>query len=137
MKKLILLVCLSFISIFSFAQSYGVGFKNPQEAYRILDTNGKLLFKQCSDIAGVSIDSMSGVPDSTYNTFKYVANDYNVKVIVVSDHQINYTPNSNTTTFLGNTIVEDYYGKSLEKPMFMVFIVKKTEGMEITLQMYY
>ncbi len=119
-------------------QNYGIGLKNPRDAYNVLDNNGKYLLQECSRIVGVPIDSMCGVPDSIYNTFKYIANQHNVKVVVVSDHQINdYTPNPHTTSFSGNTIVEDYYGKDLEKPMFMVFIMKDSNGLEITLQMYY
>jgi hypothetical protein len=115
----------------------GIGLKNPREAYYVLDSEGKELLQECSRIVGVPIDSMCGVPDSLYNTFKYVANQYNVKVVVVSDYQINYTPNSNTTAFSGTTVVEDYHGNDLEKPLFMVFIYKSKEGMMVTLQMYY
>jgi hypothetical protein len=118
-------------------QNYGVGLKNPRDAYNVLDSEGKDLLQECSRIVGIPIDSMCGVPDSLYNTFKYVANQYNVKVVVVSDYQINYTPNSNTTAFSGTTVVEDYHGKDLEKPLFMVFIYKSKEGMMVTLQMYY
>lgn len=137
MKKLIATLSFILLSVNLIAQNFNIGLKNPKDAYNLLDNNGKSLMQECSRIAGVPIDSMMGV-DSVYNTFKYVADEYNVKVIVVSDHQINnYTQNPNTTYFSGNTIVEDFYGKNLETPMFMVFIRKTKEGTEITLQMYY
>ncbi len=136
MKKLILSFLFILTTSLVMGQN-GIGLKNPREAYYVLDSEGKELLQECSRIVGVPIDSMCGVPDSLYNTFKYVANQYNVKVVVVSDHQINYTPNSNTTAFSGTTVVEDYYGKDLEKPLFMVFIYKSKEGMMVTLQMYH
>ncbi len=136
MKKLILSFLFILTTSLVMGQN-GIGLKNPREAYYVLDSEGKELLQECSRIVGVPIDSMCGVPDSLYNTFKYVANQYNVKVVMVSDHQINYTPNSNTTAFSGTTVVEDYYGKDLEKPLFMVFIYKSKEGMMVTLQMYH
>ncbi len=137
MKKLILSFLFILTTSLVMGQNYGVGLKNPRDAYNVLDSEGKDLLQECSRIVGIPIDSMCGVPDSLYNTFKYVANQYNVKVVVVSDYQINYTPNSNTTAFSGTTVVEDYHGKDLEKPLFMVFIYKSKEGMMVTLQMYY
>ncbi len=137
MKKLILSFLFILTTSLVMGQNYGVGLKNPRDAYNVLDSEGKDLLQECSRIVGIPIDSMCGVPDSLYNTFKYVANQYNVKVVVVSDYQINYTPNSNTTAFYGTTVVEDYHGKDLEKPLFMVFIYKSKEGMMVTLQMYY
>lgn len=137
MKKLILSFLFILTTSLVMGQNYGVGLKNPRDAYSVLDSEGKDLLQECSRIVGIPIDSMCGVPDSLYNTFKYVANQYNVKVVVVSDYQINYTPNSNTTAFYETTVVEDYHGKDLEKPLFMVFIYKSKEGMMVTLQMYY
>jgi hypothetical protein len=137
MKKLILSFLFILTTSLVIGQNYGVGLKNPREAYNVLDSEGKDLLQECSRIVGIPIDSMCGVPDSLYNTFKYVANQYNVKVVVVSNYQINYTPNTNTTLFSGTTVVEDYHGKDLEKPLFMVFIYKHKEGMMVTLQMYY
>jgi hypothetical protein len=137
MKKLILSFLFILTTSLVMGQNYGVGLKNPREAYNVLDSEGKDLLQECSRIVGIPIDSMCGVPDSLYNTFKYVANQYNVKVVVVSNYQINYTPNTNTTLFSGTTVVEDYHGKDLEKPLFMVFIYKHKEGMMVTLQMYY
>ena len=137
MKKLILSFLFILTTSLVIGQNYGVGSKNPRESYYMLDSEGKDLFQECSRLMGVPIDSMCGISDSLYNTFKYVANQYNVKVVAVSNHQINYNPNSNTTLFSGTTVVEDYYGKDLEKPLFMVFIHKDKEGMMITLQMYY
>jgi hypothetical protein len=127
MKKLIISICLFFITSLVFGQSFGSGFKSPKEAYESLDSLGKVLLEDCSKGFGMSIDSMIGVND-VYDTFKHESNNYNIKVVAVK-----YDSKKGKTQ-----VVEYRKGtKSLDAPLFMVFVFGYGDMKKVTLQMYY
>lgn len=133
MKKYVVYSILFVVSLTSFGQFYGMGFKNPKEALNNLDYCDRHLLYECSELVGVPIDSMIGV-DDIFNTEEFLNTEYTVKVAIRSNI-IFYDEYTKDST---DTILETYLGSAkLDKPRFMVFILKKEKETKVTLQMYY
>jgi hypothetical protein len=132
MKKVILIVFMSLLSVTSFSQVFYnqssnnlryAGGLTPQ-VFEMLDTQERQMLFDCISECGVNKDSVVWIQKDVYDNLRD-PRFYHTKVVVKT------TSGQNS----GSNVYDGF--NTLEKPQFMVFIDRYNGETEIRLQMYY